>query len=90
MKDVQATEEASSPQKRTSSTSYNEISLFSIFMGRFRLSFMGHLGSLIPSADPNPADHNQCGTMPIWIRTWIHNNAVYINMKKTMTANTLN
>ncbi len=32
-KDVQATEEASSPQKRTSSTSCNEISLFSIFMG---------------------------------------------------------
>jgi hypothetical protein len=83
MKDVQATEEASSPQKRASGISNNEISLFSIFMG--------HLGSLhIPRADPNPADHNQHGTMPIWIRTWIHNSAVYINMKKTMTANTLN
>jgi hypothetical protein len=37
-KDIQATEEASSPQKRTSSTSKHEISkYFSTFMGHFCL-----------------------------------------------------
>jgi hypothetical protein len=40
LKDVQVTEEAFSPQKRTSSTSKHEISLFFLLFGSFLLSWM--------------------------------------------------
>ncbi len=47
---------------------------FFYFYGSLMLSW---IRLRIPNADPDPADHNQCGTKPIWIRTWIHNTAVY-------------
>jgi hypothetical protein len=74
MKDVQATEEASSPQKMTSSTSNNKTIHFSpfIFYCAWALikktlqSMIG--GQFCPHLDPDPAVQNQCGSVRIWIQ----------------------
>jgi hypothetical protein len=52
MKDVQATREAISPQKKTSSSNTkHEISSLSLF-----------LCAIFALLDPDPADKNQCGS----------------------------
>jgi hypothetical protein len=52
MKDVQATGEAFSPQKRTSSTSKHEISSLFFYI----------CGPPGPDLDPDPSGQNQCGS----------------------------
>ena len=59
LKDAQATGEAFSPQKRTSSTSKHENSvLFSIFVGKFLPSWI-RIRNL--NADPDPANQINAG-----------------------------
>ncbi len=58
MKDVRATREG--PQNRTSRTPNHEI--FSLF------KFFGVILALL-DLDPDPADQNQCGSMPIRIQS---------------------
>ncbi len=54
-KGVKATEEAYSPQKRTSSTSKHDISLFfSIFVGQFCPPGSGYGSTLLRNPDPDP------------------------------------
>ncbi len=82
MKDVKATEEACSPQKRTSSSSNNKTIHFSpfIFYCAWALikktlqSMIG--GKFCPHLDPDPADQNQCGSRRIRIQI---NNTDFFN-----------
>ncbi len=66
MKDIQATKEASSPQKRTTSISIMKFLQFSLLWVFFALS----------DSDSDPADQNQRGSMRIRIQ--IYNNAVIL------------
>jgi hypothetical protein len=58
IKDVKATEEVFIPEKRTSSTSETE---FLHFRGLFLPSWK-RIRIRSPNADPDPADHNGCGS----------------------------
>jgi hypothetical protein len=84
MKDVQATGEASSPQKMTSSTSNNKSIHFSPFILLLWALIKKTLQSMIggkfcPHLDPDPADQNQCGSMRIRIQI---NNADFVYESK--------
>jgi hypothetical protein len=69
MKDVQAKGEASCPQKKTSSTSKQEIS---------QLFFVGHFAFL----DPDPAGQTQSGSMRIRIHNTVRHMVYQIFIAK--------